>query len=133
MATGRPSYRFPRSARLRGRKAFQELFERRVRTSDQRLMLYAAPNGRRISRLGIAVNRRYGHAVRRNRIKRLIRESFRLIRPELPGGLDVLVVPRPGREPALSELQDSLRELIRRLQSRLQQEAGPTTPKPARS
>jgi ribonuclease P protein component len=52
-------------------------------------------------------------------MKRLIREAFRHVRHELPGGMDLVVVPRPGREPTVEELQDSLRRLAGELKPRL--------------
>lgn len=67
-------------------------------------------NGRSI-RLGVAVSKRHGNAVRRNRIKRLSREAFRLMRPELPEGFDFVMVPRVGSDPDLPELKDSLAKL----------------------
>jgi ribonuclease P protein component len=45
-------------------------------------------------RLGLAVSRKLGGAVRRNRIKRLVREFFRLHGPEMTLPLDVVVVPK---------------------------------------
>ena len=45
------------------------------------------------TRLGLAVSRRAGNAVVRNRIKRVLREAFRLDREDLPPGLDVIVIP----------------------------------------
>ena len=53
-----------------------------------------APGRGQATRLGLAVSRRVGHAVRRNRIKRLLRETFRL-QPELfPVGRDVIFMVR---------------------------------------
>ena len=65
-------------------------------------MLYALSNQRRFARLGIIVGKRtVPHAVRRNAIKRLVREAFRLQQREL-AGVDVLV--RIRAEPDRAEL-----------------------------
>jgi ribonuclease P protein component len=44
--------------------------------------------------LGITTPVRLGNAVRRNRLRRRVREVFRLNRANLPGGWDILVNPR---------------------------------------
>jgi hypothetical protein len=46
--------------------------------------------------LGITASRRVGNAAQRNRAKRLLREAFRCVRAELPGGLDLVVIVRHG-------------------------------------
>ena len=51
-------------------------------------------NERSRSRLGITVSRKVGHAVTRNRIKRIVRDYFRLNRDDLPGALDINVIAR---------------------------------------
>ena len=67
--------------------------------------------------MGLSVSRRVGTAPRRNRIKRMLRESFRLLQHELPGGYDWIVVVRAHEPLKLTEYQDLLRRLTVKLQS----------------
>jgi ribonuclease P protein component len=53
--------------------------------------------------------------VRRNRLKRLCREAFRLLREDLPRGWDIIMTPRVGAEVDLPGLQESLRTLTAKL------------------
>ncbi len=48
------------------------------------------------SRLGISIPRKVGNAVRRNRIKRIIREAFRLHGEVFPRSSDIVFAVRPG-------------------------------------
>ena len=109
--------RFPRSSRLRSRLDFGRVYRRRRSVSDVRLIVYGLANGSDRSRLGLSVSRKYGNAVARNRFKRLVREAFRLSRRDLPTGLDLIVIPRPGVAAELSTLRESLIRLAARLAS----------------
>jgi ribonuclease P protein component len=66
-------------------------------------MIYL-PNAESYNRLGISVHRKTGNAVRRNRIKRLIREVFRLNRGLFPPSCDIVFTVRP--EFAINSLLD---------------------------
>lgn len=66
-------------------------------------------------RLGILISRRHAAlAVERNRIKRSIREAFRLEQENL-GSLDLLVRPPYRRSPGNADMVSRLRALLRRL------------------
>lgn len=105
---------FPRELRLRKSAEFDRVFAARASVADGNLIVHAAANELEHSRLGLAVSRRVGKAVQRNRWKRLIREAFRLSRAELPVGYDFVVLPRRPQPPLLADLQQSLIRLARR-------------------
>jgi ribonuclease P protein component len=84
--------------RLKDPRDFRRAFERRCSASNDVLVVYGFDNGREHPRLGISVSRkkvRSAHA--RNRLKRVIREAFRLSKSELPLGIDLIVIPRQGK------------------------------------
>jgi ribonuclease P protein component len=71
-----------------------------IRASDALFMVIARPNEVGHPRLGLAVGvKAAGNAVNRNRIKRLVRDSFRRQRQDLPA-IDVVVNARAGAGPA---------------------------------
>jgi|HubBroStandDraft_6_1064221.scaffolds.fasta_scaffold494195_3 ribonuclease P protein component len=97
---GAGGYRLPRSQRIRKRPEFVRIQEGVVRVrqvATRHLLLLLAPRGdAEPPRLGVVASRKVGNAVARNRAKRLVREAFRLHPEVFPGGLDVVVIVRPG-------------------------------------
>jgi ribonuclease P protein component len=117
--SGGPRYRLPRSARLLSAREFRRVYQRGRRAAGRLMTLVALfqRHGRGL-RLGLSVSKDHGAAVRRNKIKRLLREAFRLERPTLRCEGDVVVIPRvlPGKL-ALADLRRELVQLLGRLQA----------------
>jgi len=110
--------RFSHGQKLHGRRAFGAVYQAAVRKQEGPLLMYAKPNDGICSRLGLSVSRRVGNAVTRNRIKRLLREAFRLQQHDLPVGYDCVVVVRPHKPQQLDAYQRHLAEAMRKLDER---------------
>ena len=55
-------------------------------------------NGLSQNRLGLVVSKKIGNAVKRNRVKRIIREYFRINRHKFPLGRDVIIIAKTGAD-----------------------------------
>jgi ribonuclease P protein component len=108
----RTGNKFPKADRLGGRLTFAAVYAKGIKKSAGPIAVYALPNERANSRLGLSVSRRVGTAVRRNRIKRLLRESMRLERLNLPIGYDWIIVVRPHTPLELSGYRKLLLDLL---------------------
>ena len=73
---------------------FRRAYSRGRTAADSRLALYLRRNGRKTNRLGLTVSTKLGHAVVRNRVRRRLREIYRLHEDELVSGVDLVVVAR---------------------------------------
>ncbi len=127
----RNDYRFPREMRLIRTRHFDAVFAARVRATAGPLVVWAAPNDELHCRLGLAISRRAGSAAVRNRIRRLIRESFRLLQHDLPReprGYDVVVSVRRHEPLSLDEYRSALGRAVETLNRRWHDKARNSRP-----
>lgn len=104
-------FEFPRRSRLLSAGDYRLVFSgAQIKVSDKHLLILARPNQLPYPRVGLVIAKKnIKLAVHRNRVKRVIRESFRLTGPELPS-LDIVVLARKG----LGELDNpTLHQLLR--------------------
>ena len=129
-----PRLAFRRTQRLRGRGVFKAVMDARARADGEAIAVHAAPNGAATHRIGISIGRRVGTAARRNRIKRLVREAFRLGQHELPSDApapyDFVVVVRPHEPLSLEGYREAFSRAVEHLHStwkKRSQRRGPAT------
>lgn len=119
-----PRYLLPRSARLIRQVDFRRVYGRGARAHGKAMVVVAlhrdrlGPASAVDHRLGLAVSKEHGGAVRRNKLKRILREAFRLERPGLPGSFDLVLIPRKrDGHLELTEARTELVALVRRLET----------------
>ena len=118
-------HRFSSAEHIKRPTDFRRRYDRRRSVSNTWIIVYACENGLAWSRLGLSVSRKVGNAVRRNRLRRLYKEAFRLTKHDMPAGLDLVVVPRKADDPTLADLMASLPVLVGQLARKLEKVSKP--------
>jgi ribonuclease P protein component len=92
------SFSFPKTERLLNRKDFVNLNRSGKRYRTEHFTIILKENGLGRTRLGITASKQIGNAVKRNKVKRLIREFFRLNKEVFPQGFDIVVSAKKGAD-----------------------------------
>lgn len=87
--------KLPKTALLRKGREFDKVYKLGTRWHGKGFSLIFCPNELGFNRIGISIHRKLKGAVKRNRIKRIIRESFRLERSTYPDCSDIIFAVRP--------------------------------------
>lgn len=82
--------------RLHRNSSFQAVYRSGKSYANKNMVLYVLPQRGGQRRVGFAAGKRLGSAVVRNRVKRLLREAYRLNQHRLSAGFDLVIV---GRQP----------------------------------
>ena len=96
---------------------FRRIYHKGRSAVSPYMVVYCLKNREGASRLGVTVSRKLGHAVVRNRVRRRLREIYRLHEAELLPGTDMVVVAR-GRsvDAAYRKLEEDFLSCCRRLE-----------------
>lgn len=119
---GRASDRsLSRDDRLRKRAEYREAQRSRHRVHTRSFLIVLSPRDDERTRLGITVTKKVGNAVRRNRIKRCVREAFRQNRALFPSGFDYVFIAKQrahveGTAQIVTELEAAAGALRKRAQ-----------------
>jgi len=97
---------------LKKNKDFQQVYKKGKSFANKYLVMYVLKNDLEENRLGISISKKVGKSVQRNRLSRLIRESYRSLEDNYPKGLDIVIVVRiNSRDIGYKEVESALTHL----------------------
>jgi len=113
-------HHFKKSARILKRTEFVKLSKSGQKLKNEHFIAAVGPGRSETTRLGITVTKKIGCAVIRNRVKRFIREYFRLNRHRITGKWDINIISRKrvcaiSSKQAFSSLEKIFDELAKKI------------------
>lgn len=101
---------------IKKNRDFRRLYRSGKSSANAYLAVYLRRNKLDSNRLGITTGVKLGNAVTRNRVRRLIREAYRLCEDRLIKGYDIVIVARTRAAGAsFKDIDESLRALMKKL------------------
>ena len=112
--------RFPLKKHRMTGDDFKRAYAKGSRARGGLMTVAVCENGLGISRMGLSIGKRcQKSAVKRNRVRRVFREAFRLSLQELPVGIDVVLIgSTPKIEPNLADTMQELESMVRKAHRR---------------
>ncbi|NLC65922.1 MAG: ribonuclease P protein component [Clostridium sp.] len=106
---------------LRKNSEFQRVYRRRKSYSNNLLVLYVYKSkynvvgNEKYNKLGISVSKKVGKSVVRSRVKRLIKESYRLNQTDIKKGYDLVIIARvSSKDSSYNEIERALLNIFKR-------------------
>lgn len=100
---------FGKHERIRKRRDYLRVYQNGYRVNSKNFIIILSENRLGVKRLGLTVSKKAGNSVKRNRIKRLLREFFRLNKNRFPSSQDIVIIAKKSIPPL--KYQDVCREL----------------------
>jgi len=106
---------FPKSSRINKTYEYRQVYRTGKRVPSVNFLMFYKPNSLAESRIGLSAGKKVGGAVRRNRVKRRMREILRCQRPLLRHNVDLVLVAHPGAAKlSFSEMEVEITGMIRK-------------------
>jgi ribonuclease P protein component len=98
--------------RIKKQADFQRLFQKGKRASSPSLTLLYRPSDK--MRMGVSIGKKHGKSVQRNRIKRLMREAFRLNQDKMKGTYSFILIPKVREEYSFKTFERDIQCMIKK-------------------
>lgn len=100
--------------RLKSNRDFRNTYDKGKSFANKYLVIFFRKNGLDNSRLGVAVTKKLGNSVIRNKVKRRIREAYRLNNHRIKEGFDIVILSRVGaKDVGYKEIESALLHLLK--------------------
>lgn len=96
-------------------KVFRSIYKNGKSSANKLLVMYFRKNGYDYNRLGITVSKKIGNSVERNRVKRLIKESYRINHTSYKCGYDIIFIARLSiKNTSFENVESALKHLMKK-------------------
>ena len=110
-----PDRGLSRRQRLTRSSLFEEAYDQGRKEISRTMVMYLRSGEGASLRLGVVTSRKVGNSPHRNRVRRLMREAWRLHRHQFSGNVDVVLIARASAARArFAEIENDLLKLARR-------------------
>lgn len=100
---------------LRKNYEFQRVYNKGKFCTGKYLVLYYFKNAYNFNRLGISAGKKTGNSVVRNRLKRIVKENYRLLENKIPSGYDlVFMVRKSDNLPGFWDIKREMKYLLKK-------------------
>ncbi|MDQ2086014.1 ribonuclease P protein component [Herbivorax sp. ANBcel31] len=101
---------------LKNNYEFRRVYRKARFYAGQFMVLYVLKNKHNYNRLGITASRKFGKSIKRNRVRRLIKENYRQIEENIKIGYDLVVIARKtDKVPEYIEIKKEMKFLFKKL------------------
>lgn len=100
--------------KLRNNKDFRKVYDNGKSKANRYLVIFYINNGYDYNRIGFSTTKKLGNSVTRNRVKRLIKESYRLNSHNIKKGYDIIILSRvKAKEADFKKIESALLHLFK--------------------
>ncbi|MCI3142558.1 ribonuclease P protein component [Staphylococcus haemolyticus] len=99
--------------RIKKNTDFQTIYKRGKSLANRQFVVYTYNSNKNHFRLGISVSKKLGNAVTRNRIKRAIRENFKIHKEDIIARDIIVIARQPAKDMTTLEIQGSLEHVLK--------------------
>ncbi len=101
---------------LKKNEDFKKVYQYGLSAADRYLVIYKLPNNNERIRIGFSVSKKFGNAVKRNKIKRILREICRLNTDSFKNNHDYVIIVRvAARDQTYHQLESSVFRVLEKL------------------
>lgn len=101
--------------KIRNNREFRKVYDKGKSIANKHLVMFYIKNGLDYNRVGFSTTKKLGNAIIRNRVKRLIKESYRLNNHELTNGYDIVFLARVrANNASYKDIEKSIINLFKR-------------------
>jgi ribonuclease P protein component len=105
------SFKFTKGERIALPQDFRQVMKSGRRLASKNFVFFFLENKNKFHRLGVVVKKEVGPATLRNRMKRYLREFFRLHKHQIKGSMDIIILVKKGNPP--DRYEETEKELMR--------------------